>query len=117
MQAAQDHNPARNAFAKAAREMKKAEIKLSIREVAELLPEADEPAPTPGEQKAARLVRGATALAAIQDTSAEEGEEALFNALAQMRAARPGGAHLHVVNPDDALRRTSPAQHKEQDHE
>jgi hypothetical protein len=42
------------------------------------------------------------ALAAIPDTSAEEREEALFSALAQRRAARPGGAHLHVVNPDEA---------------
>jgi hypothetical protein len=38
-------------------------------------------------------------LAPIPDAAAEEREDAVFNALAQMRAARPGGAHLHVVDP------------------
>ncbi len=101
MQGAQDHNRARNAWRKGQRQMLDAERKLSIREVAELLPEADEPAPLPA-AKVVRLVRGSGALQPIHDRAAEETEDAVFSALAQMRAARAGGAHLHVVNPDQA---------------
>jgi len=102
MQAAQDHNRARNAWRKATREQLAAERKLSIGDVAALLPEADEPPPPPA-SKVVRLVRGATALQPIPNTAEEDDrEDALFSAYAQMSAALPGRAHLHVVNPDEA---------------
>jgi hypothetical protein len=100
MQAAQDHARARNSFRKATRAALIAERKLSIREVAELLPEIEQSAPLPA-SKVVRLVRGATALQPVQNT-AEEDQDAFFEKLAQTRSARPSAPRLHFVNPDDA---------------
>lgn len=97
--AAQDHARARNQWRRAQRDRLDAERRMSIQEVAALLPDAPEPAPLPA-AKVVRLARGSAALQPIPDTEQEEKEDALFSALAQIRAARPGGAHLHVVREE-----------------
>lgn len=99
MEAAREHARARNHWRRGVHEQLAAEKKLSIAEVAALLPEPPEPAPLPA-AKVVRLVHGAAALQPIPDTSEEDKEEALMGALAQIRAARPGGAHLRVVREE-----------------
>src|SRR6185437_9770921 len=100
--AARAHAQARGAFMKATKAALAAERKMTPQQVAALLPEPEEPSPTP-ESKVVRLTRGNAALAPIPTEHVEEDprEAAYFDALAQMNRARPGPAHLRVVNPDD----------------
>lgn len=98
--AAREHARAKSDFRKAEKAKLAAERKLTPAQVAALLPDADEPAPPP-ESKVVRLVSGANALkpAARLETETEE-DEALFAAIREANAARPGGVHLRVVDPD-----------------
>jgi putative transposase len=102
---AQAHNRKRNAFLRATRDLMKAELSMSIRDVAALLPSPIEPAPLPA-TKIVRLTHGNTALQPIPMPVREEEEDpreaAAMDALAQMNAARRGSAHLRVVNEEDA---------------
>lgn len=101
--AARSHAQARNAFLRAVKVQLDAERRMSIAEVAALLPRAEE-AETP-EPRVVRMftaTRGATALAAAPTHDAPEESEAdqlLRRAFRAQRAARAG--HLQVVSGED----------------
>lgn len=101
--AARQHNHARNTWRKAQREMLHAERKMTIQQVAALLPLAEEPAPPP-ETKVVRLIRhGSAALQPIPMMAEEnDPQDAVMNAVAQMNRARRGAGHLRSVPLEDA---------------
>jgi len=99
---AREHAQERGRFMKATRAAAKAERKLSIAEVAALLPTPEDPPPAPA-TRVVRLVHGAGALQPIPQLNEEEeseGERRMLQALSQMRTAGPGGPHLRIVEED-----------------
>jgi transposase InsO family protein len=99
MDGAQQHARDRNSFIKATKARAKAELRLSIADAAALLPAEETPAPAP-QTRVVRMVRGAVALKPMHAEEEEGSQDAVFDTLSQMNAARRGGVHLHVVNPE-----------------
>jgi putative transposase len=100
VEAARSHAQNRGHFLKATKQALAAERKMSLSQLAALLPQAEEP--DPPESKVVRLVtRGNTALQPQQEEGEESPREAaLFDALRQMKRAGAGSVHLRAV-PDD----------------
>ncbi len=99
--AAREHARRRGDYMKAQRALLKAELSLSMRDVAAMLAPPDTPAAAP-ETKVVRLLHGNAALQPIPTTDDEENprEAAMLDAVARMNAARRGGAHLRVVEEE-----------------
>ena len=98
---AQEHARARNSWRKAEKAKLAAEKKLSIADVAALMPAAEEPPPAP-QTRVVRLVRGNAALQPIPQNTEEDqadGERRMLQALRQMHSAG-GGAHLRIVEDE-----------------
>jgi putative transposase len=97
--AAQQHARDRNSFRKATKAALAAERRLSIQDIAALMPEPEMPAVAPA-ARVVRLVRAVGAPTPMQVQEEEGSQDAVFDALSQMNAARRGGVHLRVVNPE-----------------
>lgn len=89
----------RNSFIKATKAALAAERKLSIADVAALMPEPETPAGPPA-TRVVRLVRVAGAAQPMQAEEEEGSQDAVFEALSRMNATRRGGVHLRVVDPE-----------------
>jgi len=98
--AAREHARKLGAFTKATKELAKAERRLSIQDVAALLPASAEPTPPP-ETKVVRLVAGNTALrpVAVADEDEQPRDEQLFLRAVRMQGAARG--LLRVVEEED----------------
>lgn len=100
-EAAQTHARARNAYARAAKDMAKAEAQLTPAQAAKLLPVAEGP-PAPPETRVVRLIaRGNTALKPVseEDDDIDPRQERALGAIAQMNRLRTG--HLRAVTATD----------------
>jgi putative transposase len=98
--AAQQHARDRNSFRKATKAALAAERKLSIADVAALLPAAEAPTPPP-ETRVVRLVHRGGPQPKPSEEEEEAPQDAVFDGMRLMNAARTGGAHLRVVDVDD----------------